>query len=78
MTPRLSRPEIKLAVLDTCTGNGANLTKIVHSANLNFKTVHPYINELLQSGLIVMVGNKYQTTQAGQAAARMLRASGLV
>ena len=40
-----SRDIIISKILDTCT-KGANKTKIVYQANLNFRTVNPY-SELL-------------------------------
>jgi len=46
-----SRDEIISIILDTCTG-GANKTKIVYQANLNFRTVNPYLELLTRNGMI--------------------------
>jgi predicted transcriptional regulator len=46
-----SRQEIISQILEICT-NGANKTKIVYQANLNFKTVDPYLDLLIKNGLI--------------------------
>ena len=57
-------------ILDVCTG-GAHKTKIVYQANLNFRTVNPYIELLTKNGMInaKKEGNLvvYETTTRGLA-----------
>jgi predicted transcriptional regulator len=63
-----SRDVIISKILDICT-EGAHKTKIVYQANLNFRTVNPYIDLLTKNGLIdaktdsKIVG--YETTAKG-------------
>jgi predicted transcriptional regulator len=62
-----SRGEIISCILDLCV-DGANKTKIVYQANLNFRTVNPYLNLLTRNGLIdVKAGSTvvYSTTDKG-------------
>jgi len=62
-----SRQEIIAKVLDICT-NGAIKTKIVYQANLNFRTVNPYIDLLIKNNLIEVKQGKnqlYETTDKG-------------
>jgi predicted transcriptional regulator len=54
-------------ILDVCMG-GASKTRIVHRANLNFKTASPYIDLLTRNGLLdVKPGENtiYMTTEKG-------------
>jgi predicted transcriptional regulator len=46
-----SRDIIISKILDICT-KGANKTKIVYQANLNFRTVNPYLELLTKNGMI--------------------------
>lgn len=83
-----SRPKIKAEILQICQGDeGANVTKIVYGANLNFRTVRPYLDELVNEGFLsqsspftrpLRRGNFWFTTQRGITAAGLLRASELV
>jgi predicted transcriptional regulator len=62
-----SRGEIITQILGICS-KGATKTRIVYQANLNFKTVNPYIDLLMKNGLINLRSghNKiYMTTQRG-------------
>lgn len=62
-----SRAEIVSDILDICSA-GANKTKIVYQANLNFRMVNPYLDLLSKNGLIDVVnGNPqiYRTTNKG-------------
>ena len=65
-----SRDEIISIILDTCTG-GANKTKIVYQANLNFRTVNPYLELLTRNGMINTKEERnlvvYETTTKGLA-----------
>ncbi len=48
---RRDRLKIILDILDICN-SGANKTKIVYQANLNFKMVNIYIDILMNEGLL--------------------------
>lgn len=63
-----SKDEIIMRILSVCSG-GANKTKIVYQANLNFKTVNPYIELLVKSGMIEIKEGQismYETTNKGK------------
>jgi predicted transcriptional regulator len=54
-------------ILDICQ-NGANKTRIVYQANLNFRTVDPYIDLLIKNNLLEVKQGKtilYETTDRG-------------
>ena len=54
-------------ILDICK-DGACKTKIVYQANLNFRTVNPYIDLLIKNNLIEVKQGKnvvYETTDKG-------------
>jgi predicted transcriptional regulator len=54
-------------ILDICKG-GACKTQIVYQANLNFRTVNPYIQMLAKNNLIEVKQGKnvlYKTTDKG-------------
>ena len=63
-----SRDTIISKILDICT-DGAHKTKIVYQANLNFRTVNPYLELLKKNGLInAKTDSKlvvYETTARG-------------
>jgi predicted transcriptional regulator len=62
-----SRDKIITEILKVCT-EGANKTQIVYKANLNFKTVNPYIDLLVRNRLITIRNGqivKYETTERG-------------
>lgn len=62
-----SRHNIISEILDICK-DSASKTRIVYQANLNFRTVNPYIDLLIKNGLIdVSYGNSvlYKTTEKG-------------
>jgi predicted transcriptional regulator len=65
-----SRDIIISEILDICT-EGAHKTKIVYLANLNFRTVNPYLDLLTRNGMInaIKKGNLvvYETTTRGLA-----------
>lgn len=65
---RRDKLEIMSTILDVCT-NGANKTKIVYQANLNFKSVSSYLNVLIKNDLIdvneTSPGTIYKTTEKG-------------
>ena len=62
-----SRDMIISQILDICI-NGASKTRIVYQANLNFRTINPYIELLTKSGLINVKNEQmiiYKTTPKG-------------
>ncbi len=62
-----SRYIIISQILKICIG-GASKTKIVYQANLNFKTVKPYIDLLINNGLLNIKQEAtiiYETTEKG-------------
>jgi predicted transcriptional regulator len=62
-----SRGEIITQILDICS-KGATKTRIVYQANLNFKTVNPYIDLLIEKGLLDLQRGQnkvYMTTKRG-------------
>jgi predicted transcriptional regulator len=62
-----SKHTIVSQILGICDG-GASKTKIVYLANLNFRTVNPYIELLTKNGLIEIKSGRpvlYKTTDKG-------------
>jgi predicted transcriptional regulator len=62
-----SRDMIISQILDICI-DGANKTKIVYQANLNFRIVNPYLELLTRNGLINAKNGQsitYETTSRG-------------
>jgi predicted transcriptional regulator len=62
-----SRDMIISQILDICI-NGASKTRIVYQANLNFRTINPYIELLTKNGLINVKKEQtiiYKTTTKG-------------
>ena len=70
VTRRRSHLEIVADILTEAL-NGANKTRIIYRANLNFRRFHRYFSELLDNGLVVMEnasdgGVVYRTTDKGR------------
>lgn len=65
-----SRDIIISKILDVCTG-GAHKTRIVYQANLNFRTVTPYLDLLIEKSMIKVQEDSnpvvYETTAKGLA-----------
>jgi predicted transcriptional regulator len=65
-----SRHEILSKILKICL-NGASKTRIVYQANLNFRTVNPYLQTLIKNNLIEACQGeqrervRYKTTSEG-------------
>ena len=62
-----SRNEIISQILEICK-DGASKTKIVYQANLNFSTVNPYLDLLINNDLIQINEGRailYETTSKG-------------
>lgn len=80
---RRSRTEVIVDILSEAM-RGANKTRIMYRANLNFVRFERYFGELLAKGLVVVVDNLgvesggvvYQTTERGRALLDMLRQAG--
>ena len=63
-----SKVQIIISILSTCI-RGANKTRIVYQANLNFKTVEPYLHILEKNEFITVTKDKrplYKTTPKGE------------
>ncbi len=73
---RRDKLKIILDILDICT-EGANKTKIVYRANLNFKMANIYLDILTNEGLLDLVdpsnGKVYLTTSRGKELVRDVR-----
>jgi predicted transcriptional regulator len=62
-----SKDMIISQILEICVG-GASKTRIVYQANLNFRTVNPYIELLTKNDLLSVASGPmviYTTTQKG-------------
>jgi predicted transcriptional regulator len=62
------RVQIMVSILNTCV-RGANKTRIVYQANLNFRTVTPYLSLLEKNDLITVSKDSniiYKTTPKGE------------
>jgi len=77
---RRSRAEVIIDILSEAM-KGANKTRIMYRANLNFIRFERYFGELLSKGLIVVVDNPggsfggvvYRTTEKGKALLNTLK-----
>jgi len=62
-----SKHEIFSKILEICL-NGASKTRIVYQANLNFRTVNPYLDILIKNNLLKASQENhilYKTTEEG-------------
>ena len=57
--------DIIIAILDVVSG-GANKTKIVYGANLNFNLATKYLDLLQEKKLVRINGNIYEITEEGE------------
>ena len=75
---RRSRTEVIMDILVEAS-QGANKTRIMYRANLNFLRFERYFSELLDKGLIVGVNNPtsgkviYETTEEGKVLLEVLK-----
>ena len=74
---RRGRVEIMMAILDQAL-TGANKTKIMYRANLNFSRFERYFRELSKKGLVEVIDDPdasivYRTTERGAELLRVLR-----
>jgi predicted transcriptional regulator len=63
-TMKRSKQQIFSEILVICR-DGAKKTKIVYQANLNFRTVNPYLKILIENQLINLDQGEYQITPQG-------------
>ena len=76
MGRKRSKEQIICNILQVCGGGGANKTQIVYSCNMNFHTVVPYLDLLINNDLVERSEGKlirYRTTAKGEAALRCFR-----
>jgi len=76
MPKRRSKDQIITQILTTCQEECVNKTKVVYQANLNFRTVVPYLDLLIVNGLLEASACKfplYRTTAKGENALESLR-----
>ena len=76
MPERRSKNQIIVQILTTCQEECVNKTKVVYQANLNFRTVVPYLDQLITKGLLEASADKhplYRTTAKGKMALKSLR-----
>ena len=62
---RRNKFDIVIAILDVVS-SGANKTKIVYKANLNFNLATTYMELLLERGLVRTDGSIYEITAKGE------------
>jgi len=75
---RRSRTEVIIDIL-TEASRGANKTRIMYRANLNFCRFNRYFSKLMEEGLIIASDNPggivYQTTEKGRKLLNLLRSA---
>lgn len=71
-----SKIAIVREILHVCweKSEGASKTRIVYQANLNFRSVNAYLEDLLATGAILNDNRKYKITEAGKALCQQIRA----
>ena len=77
LMPRRSTDQIIAQILEICLKPGVAKTNVVYRANLNFKTILPYLDLLTRGRLLEAVPGKstiYKTTAKGKKALKALRA----
>ena len=77
--PRRSKEKIIADILEICLMPGVAKTQVVYQANLNFKTILPYLDLLTRGELLETVPSEstiyiYKTTAKGRKALKALRA----
>ena len=73
MVVRRDRCEIVIRILEICKQPDTSKTKIVYQANLNFKSVEPYLKHLQKEGFIIKVGSHFRTLPRGDEALSCLK-----
>jgi predicted transcriptional regulator len=66
---RRNKFDIVIEILDVVS-SGANKTKIVYKANLNFNLATTYMELLLEKGLVRTNGSSYEITEKGKTFAK--------
>jgi predicted transcriptional regulator len=59
-----NKHQIFSEILEICI-SGVNKTRIVYQANLNFRTVNPYLENLIKNRLLDVDQGIYRTTRDG-------------
>jgi predicted transcriptional regulator len=59
-----NKHQIFSEILEICR-SGVNKTRIVYQANLNFRTVNPYLENLIKNRLLDLDQGIYRTTREG-------------
>jgi predicted transcriptional regulator len=62
---RRTKFDIVIAILEVVS-DGANKTKIVYKANLNFNLATKYLDFLLEKGLVRTNSSRYEITDEGK------------
>lgn len=68
MTKKRSKDRIIYNILEACYGDGISKTQVVYAASLNFRTVVPYLDLLVQNELLEISNGPcklYKTTPKG-------------
>ena len=76
MLPKRTKSRVLKEILEVCTGNGANKTRIVYQANLNLISINPYLDLLTKNGLLKIIEGKitrYKITAKGERALKSLQ-----
>ena len=76
MPKRRSKDQIIAQILATCQEESVNKTKVVYLVSLNFRTVVPYLDQLISKGLLEASAGKfplYRTTAKGEKALKSLK-----
>ncbi len=76
MMKKRSRDHILAKILETCSP-GASKTRVVYSSGLNFNTIKPYLDLLINDGLLEVADGQprlYRTTSKGTEALQHLKA----
>jgi predicted transcriptional regulator len=62
------KDQIDAEILKACRDNGMNKTAIVYRSGMNFKTIVPYLDLLIENELLEIINDHlilYKTTQKG-------------
>lgn len=66
MTKNRDSLKILADILQSTKSGGSNKTKIMFSANLSYKLLEKYLSVAIRSGLIQVIGTKYELTNKGK------------
>lgn len=68
--------QILYKILEVCNGDGASKTAVVYASEMNFKTIVPYLDLLIENGLLEVISKNakyYRITSKGDRALNCLR-----